>query len=50
MPEVIKVISGSSHKRLTQEVVDCLGMFICDTTSTTFSDGEIMIQINENVR
>ena len=50
MPEGIKVISGSSHRGLVQEVVDCLGISMCDTTITTFSDGEIMIQINENVR
>ena len=50
MPEGIKVISGSSHKGLAQEVVHCLGISMCDTTITTFSDGEIMIQINENVR
>jgi ribose-phosphate pyrophosphokinase len=50
MPEGIKVISGSSHKGLVQEVVDCLDISMCDTTITTFSDGEIMIQINENVR
>ena len=50
MPEGIKVISGSSHRGLAQEVVDCLDISMCDTTITTFSDGEIMIQINENVR
>jgi ribose-phosphate pyrophosphokinase len=50
MPEGIKVISGSSHRGLVQEVVDCLGISMCDTTITAFSDGEIMIQINENVR
>jgi len=50
MPEGIKVISGSSHMGLVQEVVDCLDISMCDTTITTFSDGEIMIQINENVR
>lgn len=50
MPEGIKVISGSSNITLSQEVVDYLGISICDTAVTTFSDGEIMIQINENVR
>lgn len=50
MPEGIKVISGSSNMVLAQEVVDYLGISLCDTTLTTFSDGEIMVQINENVR
>ena len=50
MPEGIKIISGNSHLSLSQEVVAKLGTSLCDTTITTFSDGEVMIQINENVR
>jgi ribose-phosphate pyrophosphokinase len=50
MPEGIKIISGSSHTTLPKEVVDILGTSLCDTTITTFSDGEVMIQINDNVR
>ncbi|GAB4413006.1 MAG: ribose-phosphate pyrophosphokinase [Thermodesulfovibrionales bacterium] len=50
MPEGIKVISGNAHRALAQEVADSLGIPLCDATITTFSDGEFMIQINENVR
>ncbi len=50
MPEGIKVISGSSHMALAKEVVGHLGISVCDTTVTNFSDGELMVQINENVR
>ncbi len=50
MPEGIKIISGESHVNLPKEVVDHLGISLCNTTVTTFSDGEVMIQINENVR
>jgi ribose-phosphate pyrophosphokinase len=50
MPEGIKVISGSSHMELAREVVASLGISVCDTTVTNFSDGEIVVQINENVR
>lgn len=50
MPIGIKVISGSSHMALAQEVVSHLGISVCDATVTNFSDGEIMVQINENVR
>lgn len=50
MPEGIKVISGSSNVTLAQDVVDYLGIAVCDASVTTFSDGEIMVQINENVR
>lgn len=50
MPEGIKVISGNGNLALSEEVADRLGISLCDTTITTFSDGEFMIQINENVR
>lgn len=50
MPEGIKIISGNSHKKLAQEVAGNLGVSICDATVSTFSDGEIMVQIKENVR
>lgn len=50
MPEGIKVISGNAHKGLSEEVADNLNIQLCDTTITTFSDGEFMVQINENVR
>lgn len=50
MPEGIKVISGNSHLGLSREVAESLGISLCDAVITTFSDGEFMVQINENVR
>ncbi len=50
MPEGIKLITGNAHRRLAEEVAGYLGIPLCDTTVSTFSDGEIMVQINENVR
>ncbi len=50
MPEGIKIISGNAHVVLAKEVADSLGISLCDATITNFSDGEIMVQINENVR
>lgn len=50
MPEGVKIISGTSHRILSKEVADNLGVALCNTTIDTFSDGEFMIQINENVR
>ncbi|MCL5023237.1 MAG: ribose-phosphate pyrophosphokinase [Nitrospirae bacterium] len=50
MPEGIKIISGTSHMALSRDVAKNLDTSLCDTTITTFSDGEVMIQINENVR
>lgn len=50
MPEGIRLLTGNANKRLADEVAEYLGIHVCDTAITTFSDGEIMIQINENVR
>lgn len=50
MPNCIMLISGNAHKPLAEEVAKELGMKLCDATSTTFSDGEISVQINENIR
>jgi ribose-phosphate pyrophosphokinase len=50
VPEGIKLISGNSHKGLSNEVSENLGIPLCDATITPFSDGELMVQINENVR
>ncbi len=50
MPEGIKLLTGNANRPLAEEIAKYLGEPLTDTTVTTFSDGEIMIQINENVR
>ncbi len=50
MPEGIKLVSGNAHKRLAESIAAHLGVRLTDTTITRFSDGEIQLQINENVR
>lgn len=50
MPEGIKLFTGNSNKTLAREIADFLNMPVGNATVTTFSDGEIMVQINENVR
>lgn len=50
MPEGIKLITGNAHRKLAEDVARCLNIPLADATVTTFSDGEIMVQINENVR
>lgn len=44
------VFSGSSNKKLADDVVSKLGMRLGDATLTKFSDGEITARINESVR
>lgn len=50
MPQEIKLLAGNSHKALADDVAGRLGMTVADATVTTFSDGEILVQINDNVR
>jgi ribose-phosphate pyrophosphokinase len=50
MPEGIKFFTGNAHRVLAQEIADYLDIPVGDAAVTKFSDGEIMVQINENVR
>ena len=50
MPEGIKLFTGNAHRELAKEIADYLSIPLGDATVTKFSDGEIMVQINENVR
>src|SRR5205085_10236296 len=46
----LKLFAGLSNPRLAKEVCDYLKVEQGDALVTTFSDGEIRVQINENVR
>jgi len=50
MPEGIKLFTGNAHKGLAEEISDDLGIPVGDATVSKFSDGEITVHINENVR
>jgi ribose-phosphate pyrophosphokinase len=50
MPEGIKLFTGNSNRELSKEIADFLKMPVGDATVSNFSDGEIMVQVNENVR
>ena len=50
MPEGIKLFSGNAHKELADEVAVYLNKPVGDAVITHFSDGEIDVQIKENVR
>jgi ribose-phosphate pyrophosphokinase len=50
MPDCITLISGNSHRGLAEEVARHLGQSVCDATIQRFSDGEISVRINENIR
>ncbi len=44
------VFSGNSHPELAKEIADCLEMRLGKAICGTFSDGEIMVEVEENVR
>lgn len=50
MPDGITLLSGNANRALAEDVAKHLGIHLCDATIAAFSDGELSIQINENVR
>lgn len=50
MPNGIKLLTGNAHKRLAAMVSEHSGISLTDATVNKFSDEEISVQINENVR
>ncbi|MBI5741368.1 MAG: ribose-phosphate pyrophosphokinase [Nitrospirae bacterium] len=50
MPAGIKLFTGNSNKVLAKEIAEVLRIPLGEATVSTFSDGEITVQINENVR
>ena len=44
------IFSGSSNIKLSESIVKKLDKKLGDISLSTFSDGEISVQINENVR
>ncbi|WP_178006164.1 ribose-phosphate pyrophosphokinase [Marinospirillum perlucidum] len=46
----LMVFSGNANPELARKVVECLDIRMGDATVGQFSDGEIAIEINENVR
>ncbi|EKQ55985.1 MULTISPECIES: ribose-phosphate diphosphokinase [unclassified Clostridium] len=46
----IKVFTGNSHPKLARDIADILGVPVGNSKVSTFSDGEISVDINETVR
>jgi len=46
----LKLFTGNSNPALAHEICDHLGISLGEATVSTFSDGEIFIRIEENVR
>lgn len=50
MPEGVQLFTGNSNRMLAKEIADFLGIPVGEAAVSNFSDGEINVQINENVR
>ncbi|MBE6048721.1 MAG: ribose-phosphate diphosphokinase [Clostridium sp.] len=46
----IKIFTGNSHPELAREIAEILGLPVGKAKVSTFSDGEISVDINETVR
>ena len=50
MKEKVCVFSGNAHKQLALDICDKLNLKLADAFVARFSEGEVRIKINENVR
>jgi ribose-phosphate pyrophosphokinase len=48
--EEVKVVTGTSNRPLAEEVAKYVGIKLTNCTVNRFSDGEVFVQINENIR
>lgn len=46
----IKIFTGNSNPKLAEEIANSVGLTLGDSKVSTFSDGEISVDINETVR
>lgn len=50
MPNKIRIFSGNAHPVMAQEIASHLGMRVSEADVRKFSDGEIFVELKENVR
>ena len=50
MPYELKLFSGNAHQALAEEIATSLGISLGQAEVSRFSDGEVFVQIDENVR
>ena len=46
----IKMVTGTSNRPLAEKIAKYLNEELTDCTVRSFSDGEVFVQINENIR
>lgn len=45
-----KLLAGTANRGLAEEIARCLGIELCKATLSRFTDGEIFVRIDENIR
>lgn len=50
MSDKLKLFSGNSNLELAKEIAQCLGVPLSKAKVRTFSDGEVFVEVEENVR
>ena len=48
--EELRIVTGNSNHSLAEKIAAFLGEKLTDCTVTRFSDGEVFVQINDNIR
>jgi ribose-phosphate pyrophosphokinase len=49
-PDRIKIFTGNANPALARELCECLGLPLANSSVRSFADGEIYLQLQENVR
>ncbi|MCI5207944.1 MAG: ribose-phosphate pyrophosphokinase, partial [Candidatus Electrothrix sp. ATG2] len=50
MPNIMKVFTGNANPEIAQEICNYLDMPLSKADVKQFSDGEVSVEIGENVR
>lgn len=50
MPYDLKIFSGNANSDLGAKITDCIGLRLSKATVSRFSDGEIQVKIEDNIR
>ena len=50
MPNIIKIVTGNAHPTMAREIADHLGLPLSAAEVRKFRDGEIYVEMKENVR
>ncbi len=50
MPGNLVLTAGNANRKLAQEIAEALGTRLAEAEVSQFSDGEVFVQVNENVR